>query len=399
VTLITTVLLATSGSGGLLVPLAWSLPWIVPLVVAVLRTRNSQSLDGVSANAGDSPPTVSVIIPARNEARNIERCVRSVLGSQYGALEVVVVDDHSSDNTGDIARAIAKTDARLRVTAAPELPAGWFGKQWACATGAGESRGELLLFTDADTNHEPDLLPRAVNAMRERNADLLTVAGHQETRSFWERVIQPQVFALLSIRYGGTEHVNNAKRAEDVIANGQYILTRRGVYDSMGGHAAVKDVVAEDLALAQRYFRAGHRVALVMGTAQLSTHMYASLREIIGGWRKNIYAGGRNAMLGGAAGRIIFPVALLAFPLAGLAPPVVLLLCALGALGGAWLVWSALTVAAALLFWIAVYRFIDEPVAYALLYPLGFVLLEYIAIGAVARGRRVEWKERKYISE
>ncbi len=382
-----------------LVPALWSLPWVVPLAVAVLRTRNSRSLDAVSANAGDMPPLVSVVIPARNEARNIERCVRSVLASQYSALEVIVVDDHSSDGTGDIARAIAQTDARLRVVSAPSLPAGWFGKQWACTTGARESRGELLLFTDADTNHQPDLLPRAVNAMRERNADLLTVAGHQETRSFWERVIQPQVFALLSIRYGGTEHVNNAKRAEDVIANGQYILTRRHVYDALDGHASVRDVVAEDLALGQLYFRTGHRVALVMGTAQLSTHMYASLREIIAGWRKNIYAGGRNAMLGGAAGRIVFPVALLAFPLAGLAPPVVLLLCAIGVLGGAWLIWSAITVVAALLFWFAVYRFIDESVGYAMLYPLGLILLEYIAIGAVARGRRVEWKERKYISE
>ncbi|MEO6877630.1 MAG: glycosyltransferase family 2 protein, partial [Gemmatimonadaceae bacterium] len=321
------------------------------------------------------------------------------LASQYSALEVIVVDDHSSDETAEIARRIAETDARLRVVSAPNLPPGWFGKQWACATGARESRGDLLLFTDADTNHQPDLLPRAVNSMRERNADLLTVAGHQETRSFWERVIQPQVFALLSIRYGGTEHVNNAKRAEDVIANGQYILTRRNVYDAIGGHASVRDVVAEDLALGQRYFRAGHRVALVMGTAQLSTHMYASLREIIGGWRKNIYAGGRNAMLGGAAGRTVFPVVLLAFPLAGLAPPVVLALCAIGMLGGAWLIWSAITVGAALLFWLAVYRFINEPVGYALLYPLGFILLEYIVIGAVARGRRVEWKEREYISE
>src|SRR6185437_14783611 len=118
-------------------------------------------------------PLVSVIIPARNEARNIERCVRSVLASTYPSLEVIVVDDHSTDATGSIARAMAAHDSRLVVIDAPDLPAGWFGKQWACATGARAARGQLLVFTDADTRHAPDLLSRAVNALRDRDASLL----------------------------------------------------------------------------------------------------------------------------------------------------------------------------------------------------------------------------------
>jgi chlorobactene glucosyltransferase len=379
-------------------PVLWTLPWIVPPAVALARSFNSRSLDDASADTPDPAPLVSVIIPARNEQRNIARCVRSVLATRYSSLEVIVVNDHSTDDTGTIARAIAHDDTRLVVVDAPALPDGWFGKQWACATGARVARGELLLFTDADTRHEADLLPRAVNALRDRGAGLLSIAGHQEMHSFWERIVQPQMFALLSIRYGGTEHVSNARRPEDVIANGQFILVRREAYDAVGGHAAVRDRVAEDMALGQEFFRSGRRVVLMLALSHFSTHMYASLREVVEGWRKNIYAGGRHAALGGNAGRSVYPAMLLAIPILGLAPPIALLLATTGVLSGAWLVWSASVVGVSLLFWAAIYRFMGESVAYALLYPLGLATLFYIAAGAVFRGQRVEWKERTYVS-
>lgn len=382
----------------LVAPLLWTLPWIVPPLVALFRSLNSRSLDDVPGDAPDPAALVSVIIPARNEARNIERCVRSVLASSYPSLEVIVVNDHSTDATGTIARAINTQDPRLTVVDAPDLPSGWFGKQWACATGARAARGELLLFTDADTRHAPDLLSRAVNALHDSDASLLSIAGHQEMHSFWERIIQPQMFALLSIRYGGTEHVSNARRPEDVIANGQFILVRRDAYDALGGHALVSDRVAEDMALGQEFFRAGRRVALFLALHQFSTHMYASLHELIEGWRKNIYAGGRHAALGGRAGRTLYPVFLLAMPIVGLVPPIALLMSATGVLTSAWLVWSASIVTISLFFWAAIYRFMGESVLYALLYPIGLGMLLYIALGGVIRGRRVRWKDRTYES-
>jgi chlorobactene glucosyltransferase len=379
-------------------PLLWSLPWVVPPFIALARSARSRSLDTVSAESDASAPLVSVIIPARNEARNIERCVRSVLSTSYPSIEAIVVDDHSTDATGSIAREIAARDTRLRVIDAPALPAGWFGKQWACATGAGVATGELLVFTDADTQHAPDLLPRVVNAMRERRADLLSVAGHQEMHSFWERVIQPQVFALLSIRYGGTEHISNAKRPQDAIANGQFIAVSRESYDAIGGHARVRDRVAEDLMMAQEFVRARRRVVVMLAREQLSTHMYATLREIVGGWRKNVYAGGRHAAVGGAVGRALYPAILLAVPLIGLIPPIALLLAAVGLLSSAWLVWSVVVVACSLVYWTVIYAFMAAPARYVVLYPLGLAMLLYIAIGAVLRGRRVEWKDRRYES-
>ena len=382
----------------MIAPFLWSLPWVIGPLVVLWRARASRSLDEVSDEVPGDAPLVSVVIPARNEQRGLERCVRSVLASRYPALDVIVVDDHSTDRTGEIVREIMLDDSRLHLLEAPDLPADWFGKQWACATGARAARGELLLFTDADTWHAPDLLPRAVNALNERRADLLSVGGHQEMHSFWERIIQPQMFVLLLARYGSTEHVSRATRPVDAIANGQFILIRRVAYQAMGGHERVRGLVAEDVSLAQEYVRAGRRIALLVAMHQLSTHMYASLAEVIRGWRKNLYAGGRYAAPGGVFGRIVFPLALLALPIAGLVPPLALLLSAMGILSPAWLIWSEVATIVAVLFWVVIYRVMGQRIGYSLLYPLGLGALMYIAAGSIARGRKVEWKDRRYVA-
>ena len=382
--------------------LVWALvataPWIVLPPLAMLRVRRSRSLDDESATPPNPAPVVSVIIPARNEARNIGRCVRSILASRYPSLEVIVVDDHSQDDTAALARDAGAGDTRLHVATNPPLPNGWFGKQWACASGVGVARGELLLFTDADTEHAPELLPRAVNALLRDHASLLSVVGHQETLSFWERLLQPQVFWMLLARYGGTESVSNARRAEDVIANGQFLLARRAAYESVGGHAAVRDKVAEDLALAQRFHRAGLGVRLLRGDEQLSTHMYASLSELIAGWGKNVFAGGIDAMPGGTVGRLLFPFVLPLVPLMTLAPVLVMALALAGALDRGWLAWSSLSTAANVAWWMLIYRGFHQRIWYALVAPLGAGMLLFIIGGAVARGRRVGWKGREYLA-
>jgi chlorobactene glucosyltransferase len=280
----------------------------------------------------------------------------------------------------------------------PDLPAGWFGKQWACATGAAAARGEILLFADADTVHAPDLVTRAVHALRATGADLLSVSGRQELGSFWERAIQPQVFSILAGRYGGTEAVTNSRRVEDKIANGQCLMVRRDAYAALGGHAAVRDKVAEDLALAQRFFAGGRRVALFLGTAQLSTRMYTSLGELVRGWRKNVFAGGREAMPGGRVGRALFPALLLLPPLFSLVPVAALAAGLLGHASGAVLRWGALTTAAQLRWWAVVNRSMGQPIVYALAFPLGAAVLLGIMLQAIARGRRVEWKGRAYVA-
>jgi glycosyltransferase involved in cell wall biosynthesis len=374
-----------------------ALPWVLFPLVAFWRVRRPTTLDQFAPESPRAPPLVSVVIPARNERRNVERCLRSVLAARYPAFEVLLVDDHSDDGTGDVARAIARTDPRLRVLDNPPLPTGWFGKQWACTTGVRSARGDVLLFADADTEQAPDLLPRAVNAMHALDAALMSVAGWQELGSFWERLLQPQVFAILMVRYGGTEGVNRARRPEDVIANGQCFLVRRDAYDAIGGHEAVRENVAEDLMLAQTMVRAGRRVRIVLGPEQLSTRMYTSLRELIEGWGKNIYAGGMHSVPFGAIGRAVYPILLLLAPLLSILPVAVLVLALTGVFPSA-LAWSALATTTMVLWWALVYRQLEEPVYYALLYPLGSALLLYICVRAVLRGRRVVWKGREYVT-
>ncbi|MFL5637852.1 MAG: glycosyltransferase family 2 protein, partial [Gemmatimonadaceae bacterium] len=215
--------------------LLWSLPWIIPPLITYFRLRRSRSLDEYSASAPEKAPLVTVIVPARNEAHNIARCVKSILTTTYPSLELVVVDDSSTDGTGDVARNAIASDSRARVVRNATLPDGWFGKQWACTTGAKVAHGEILQFTDADTVHAPDLVARSVNAIRDTHADLFSVGGRQELGGVWEKVIQPQVFAMLTMRYGGTESVNESPRVSDKIANGQCIFVKRESYDAIGG--------------------------------------------------------------------------------------------------------------------------------------------------------------------
>jgi chlorobactene glucosyltransferase len=378
----------------------WSLPWIIPLVVTYFRLRNSRSLDDESDIPPDNPPLVSVIVPARNEAHNIARCVKSILSTTYPNLELIVVDDSSTDGTAQIARDAAERDPRARFIASPPLPDGWFGKQWACVTGAKVARGSVLQFTDADTVHAPDLVTRSMSAMRRTRAQLFSVAGRQELGGFWEKVIQPQIFSILATRYGGTESITKATNVRDKIANGQCFFVTHDSYNSIGGHASVRASVAEDMMLAQKFFAARKRVVVMLGVDQLSTRMYGSLGEIIRGWQKNVFAGGLDSVPFGKVGQTIFPLFLLMPPMMELLPLLALVLIAAGlTAGGTLLVWAAISTAVTLLWWILVYVTVRENPLYALAYPLGALVLLYIFLTAVIRGRRVTWKGRTYISQ
>lgn len=339
-----------------------------------------------------------MIVPARNEARNIGACIGALLDSTYPALEIIVVNDHSSDDTATRARGIAERDPRVRVVDNPDLPPGWFGKQWACANGAAAATGEMLVFVDADARAAPDLVTRSVNGMLRTHADLYTVAGQQDMHTFWERLIQPQVFGVLATRYGGTETINRSPRVSDKIANGQYLMIRRSAYDALGGHALVRSYVAEDLMLAQKFFAAGRTTVIVAGPEQLATRMYTSLGELISGWRKNIFAGGRDAAPFGRVGRALFPLALPIPALMQLVPVAVLLASIVVALPAGVVLWSAIAAVAMLLWWALVYAGAHQPPWLALCYPVGAALLLYIVLSATVRGSAVEWKGRRYQS-
>ncbi|MGI8508653.1 MAG: glycosyltransferase [Gemmatimonadaceae bacterium] len=365
---------------------ACAIPWIAAPLIAVARMARSRTLREESPDVPAVAFRASVIVPARNEAGNIADCLRGVLSSTYTPLEVIVVNDHSTDDTGNIARAIAATDPRVCVLDNPDLPPGWFGKQWACSQGARAATGNVLIFVDADTRIAPDLIVRSVNGMLRTSADLYSVIGRQEMHTFWERMIQPQIFNVLANRYGGTEVVNGSRHVYDKIANGQYLMIRRAAYDALGGHASVRMYVAEDLMLAQKFFEAGRKTVLVLGWDQLATRMYTSLGELIAGWRKNVYAGGRHAMPGGRVGQALFSFVLPLPALMQLVPVLVLIASAFGLVSPGVALWSGIVTVALLLWWTSIYALNGERVWYALLFPVGAAAMLDILLSAVARG-------------
>jgi hypothetical protein len=229
-----------------------AIPWLIPFLTLPRLARRTPDLSDAPAASG---PLVSVIVPARNESVTIATVVGSIVATTYRPFELLVVDDRSTDDTAAIVERFT-ADTRLRLIRGEELPEGWFGKPWACFQGYREARGEILLFTDADTRHEPELLGRAVGALLAERAGLVTVAPVQRCLTFWERIVMPQIWFLLALRYSPSS-VNRARRARDVIANGQFILTTRKAYESAGTHEAVRQEVAEDLALAQSYLQKG----------------------------------------------------------------------------------------------------------------------------------------------
>jgi chlorobactene glucosyltransferase len=321
--------------------------------------------------------------------------VRSILATTYRSFELLVVDDRSTDDTADIVEQLA-ADSRVRLINGTELPEGWYGKPWACLQGYRQSRGELLLFTDADTQHQPELLARAVGAVLTEKADLVTVSPAQRCVTFWERIIMPQIWFLLALRYG-PRSVNRATRPRDVIANGQFMLTPRQAYEAAGTHAAVSHEVAEDLALAQTYVRQGLKLHFAFAERLMETRMYHGLAHLIEGWSKNIYLGGRRSFPDEPLQRALVPLMLVLALLYWLVPPAVLV---------AALVWhsmehyrSAALVATALSagFWTLICYGMRIPALYGLGYPLGALMSLYIVARSTWRGgRRVEWKGRVY---
>lgn len=370
-----------------------ALPWLAPFAALARLGRRSPELS--RAPAVTDGLLVSVVIPARNESRVITTVLESVRASRYRSLEIIVVDDRSTDDTAKRVAAVAAQDARVRLIEGEPLPDGWFGKPWACVQGARAARGEILVFTDADTRHAPDLLPHAVGALEAERADLLTISPRQRCETFWERVVMPQIWFLLGVRYH-PRAVNRARRARDVIANGQFIMVRREAYERVGTHAAVKGEVAEDLALAQAFFAAGMKSWFAFAESLMETRMYESLPHLVEGWSKNIYLGGRRSFPDEPVRRALVPVALTASMVFWLLPPLVLA----GALAG-W--WPALTTAAlaatvlSMLFWMLMSFGMQIPVWYGILYPLGAAVLLYVVARSTWRGsRRVEWRGRTY---
>ncbi len=352
--------------------------------------------DPARAAISDQLPLISVIVPARNEARNIHRCIQALLQQTYPNYELIVVDDRSTDETAHILIELAKVNSRLQVIQGSELPQGWAGKPHTLVQGAAVAHGEWLCFMDADTFATPDLLWSTYYLAIQHHADMFSILTDQELMSFWERTILPLVFLGLSFGFPA-ERVNDATKP-DAISNGQFILIKRSVYDSIGGHASVKDHVDEDKAIAIIVKRAGFRLVLADGRKVAQTRMYTSLPEMWEGWTKNIYLGLRDRLW-----LLLFGAAL------GLIVSLVLPLWLIGGSiwlgsGGGWI--AGIVVIEAIILWMYLIwkrlqacRVFGIPAGYAFTFPIGAAIFTAMMVASaynVISGRGVIWKGRRY---
>src|SRR2546421_9244617 len=258
------------------------------------KTRSTLKSSGIVTGR-----SVSIIVPARDEERNIRRCVTSLLEQQYDDYEVIVVDDGSADSTADILDEIARTHPRghrLWVLRLRDLPKGWAGKPHALHAGAMEAHGDWLLFTDADTWHAPDALQFAVTKAHAEGIDLLSLGTEQELPGFWNKVMMPMAYLGISMQY--PMKLVNDPDSPVAIANGQYILLRRAAYDILGGYARpdLRNTLLDDRDLARIVKENGFRLQFVDGRGLVHVRMYGTLRETWRGWRKNVFLGSRGGL-------------------------------------------------------------------------------------------------------
>jgi chlorobactene glucosyltransferase len=237
-------------------------------------------------------PLISVCIPARNEDRNIRACVEAVLAQDYPNFEVIVLDDCSTDSTPVILADLAAGDFRLHPISGSDLPKGWAGKPHALHQASAVAGGEWLCFIDADTFISPATLSSCYAKALETQTDMFTIMTFQILGSFWEKVVMPLVMTGLSAGFSPRK-INDPKR-KDAIANGQFILIKRAVYDAIGGHESIKASIVEDKAIAEQTKWSGYRLIIADGMQMARTRMYTSLTEMWEGWTKNIYLGLRD---------------------------------------------------------------------------------------------------------
>lgn len=347
------------------------------------RLKNAPSLLGAM-------PAVSVLVAAKDEESNIERCLRGLLAQQYPDFEVIVIDDRSNDRTAAIIDALAAEDSRLKPLHVRALPDGWFGKNHAMHVGVQRARGRWLCFTDADCTFEsPHLASAAVSLAMKEQIDLLSALPHLEALEWWERVIQPVAGGVMM--YWTPPHRVNDPRSRSAYANGAFLLMPREVYERLGGHEAVRTTLNEDMHFARRAKAMGLRLRVIQTEGMFRVRMYVGLRQIWRGWSRIFYG------CFGTFPKLSASVLMLAF--ASVAPYVTLL----------WAIaaphrYLPMVAAAGLVVFVQqtvlwrYYRLSGTPAPFALTYPLGAAMCLGITLDAMTRllGRKTAWRGTSY---
>lgn len=336
-------------------------------------------------------PKVSILVPARNEEANIERCVASLLAQDYPDFEVLVLDDESTDRTRSILVSLAAGDDRLQVLDGRPLESGWLGKNWACAQLAARASGELLFFTDADTHHQPHTLRAFVTALEGEGADLMGGFPRQEVGTWGEKFIVPffswviYCFTPLALGY-------RLKFPGISTAVGQALLFRRAAYEGIGGHRVVRAAIVEDLELARQVKAHGYRWRMMRITDLVSCRMYRGGQAAAEGLSKNLFAAFNFRVI-----PYLFAWGWLLVLF--LKPFVDLGLYALDLPLGVPVEYVLAAIGLALSLWLVPYQQLGMPLWPAFLYPVTMLVMEVVALRSLWLGLsgRLTWKDRAIV--
>jgi len=361
----------------------------VLLLIALFNVLTIKSLG--SNSQSNLYPMVSILIPARNEAQNIEECVYSVLNQDYSSYEVIVLDDESQDATPEILKRLSEGNPNLKLVSGQPLPPGWVGKNWACYQLSQAAQGELILFVDADTLHHPSMLTEAVSTLVATRADLLSGLPRQELKTLGERLILPVLpWAILSffpIRM--FQHIPFSFMS---IAVGQFILCRRTAYLRIGGHAAVRGSLIEDIALARLCKKNDLKWEFVNLKGRVNCRMYQNFREVINGLSKNLFAVFGNSLP-------VFLFIWLWLAIVFITPALSLILYIFGAsIPGYSPALTLVTVGISILLWLISLWYFRMPLLQAAAYPLTIALASLIAFRSAwlhFTQRSIFWKGRE----
>lgn len=339
-----------------------------------------------------SPPLVSILIPARNEEFNIKRCINSLLKQDYPDIEILVLDDNSSDNTALIVKKIWEKDNRVKLITGKPLEEGWLGKSYACWQLSKYARGEYLVFTDADTLHFKNSISSLIGCLVKNRLDALSAIPRQIMVSLHERMMYIWVhFAILI--FLPMILIKKSKNPLFSTANGQCLLFKKEVYKAIGGHKSIRAKILEDIHISKQVKRCGYKFMVFDGSKNINCRMYRNFDQIISGFSKFIFAAFDYHILTLAVAiSIIF--ALFLFPFI-LLPPGLLIFK-----------WPPVVIDLIIIqiFIILIMRAImairlKGRVIDAFLHPLSMIYMIFICANSVLQtkcGEGVPWKDRRY---
>ena len=263
--------------------------WLIQALDIMIGSRTIRALRDISPVPPSPPPPVSIIVAARNEARNIGSAMRALLALDYPAFELLVIDDRSDDGTGAILDELAAADPRLQVMHLEQLPAGWLGKNHALWQGASAAGGEILLFTDADIIMEPTVLTRAVNFLSANRIDHLAVTPAMTMPSTFLQMFGASFIIFFSM-FARPWKARDQKSPCHV-GIGAFNMVRRSAYQAVGGHETIRLRPDDDIKLGKIIKRGGFRSDVAYGPDFLSVEWYASVGEVVRGLEKNAFSG------------------------------------------------------------------------------------------------------------